>query len=106
MADTNCTGSADPIACLRAVPLNQLMTAVNTFPNLFSYTSVILGWQPSVDGDFIVRDPQLSIQQGLYAKVCLQVFFSFRLLPAEEFFCQVPFVTGDCDDEGTYVNPS
>ena len=77
MADTNCTGSIDAIACLRAVPLDQLMTAVNTFPSVFSYTSVKLGWQPSVDGDFIVRDPQLSIQQGLYAKVCLPSCFFF-----------------------------
>ena len=77
VADTNCTGSADPIACLRAVPLDQLMTAINTFPNVFSYTSATLGWQPSIDGDFIVRDPQVSVQQGIYAKVRPQVVFFF-----------------------------
>jgi Carboxylesterase family len=85
VADTNCTGSADTIACLRAVPIDQLMTAINTFPNLFSYTSFLLGWQPSVDGDFIVRDPQVSVQQGIYAKACLQVLFSFCFSPAEGF---------------------
>jgi acetylcholinesterase len=73
------------IACLRAVPLDQLMTAVNTFPNVFSYTSVRLGWQPSVDGEVIVRDPQLSIQQGLYAKVCPHFSFYFRASPTHGF---------------------
>ena len=50
------------------------MTAINKAPNTFSYTSVRLGWQPSVDGHFIVRDPQISLKKGLYAKVRLQVF--------------------------------
>ena len=74
VADTECTGSADLIACLRAVPFNKLMTAINKSPNFLSYTSVRLGWQPSVDGNLIVRDPQVSLQKGLYAKVCLQIF--------------------------------
>ena len=71
VADTKCTGSADLIACLRAVPFDKLMTAINKAPNTFSYTSVRLGWQPSVDGHFIVRDPQISLQKGLFAKVRL-----------------------------------
>ena len=49
------------------------MTAVNKSPNAFSFTSVRLGWQPSVDGQIIVRSPQESLQKGLYAKVRFQV---------------------------------
>ena len=102
VADTECTGSADLIACLRTVPFDNLMTAINKSPNFFSYTSVRHGWQPSVDGDFVVRDPQVSLQTGQYAKVRLLIFLPFfRSLRA--IFWQVPFVTGDCDDEGTYV---
>ncbi|KAF8815491.1 carotenoid ester lipase precursor [Phlegmacium glaucopus] len=80
VADTSCTGSADLIACLRAVPFSALMTAVNKSPTDFSF-STRLRWQPSVDGHLIVRNPYVSILKGLYAKV--------------------PLVTGDCDDEGT-----
>ena len=79
VADTNCTGSADLVACLRTVTLDKLMTAINKAPNSFLYTKVLLGYQPSVDGDFIVRDPQVSLQKGLYAKVLLQVFLTFFL---------------------------
>ena len=79
VADTECTGSADLIACLRTVPFDKLMTAINKSPNFLSYTSVRSGWQPSVDGDFIVRDPQLSLQKGLYAKVRFQVLLHLTL---------------------------
>ena len=43
--------------------------------------SLALVWLPRVDGDFLVDDPQKLVQQGKVARV--------------------PFVTGDCDDEGT-----
>uniref|UniRef100_A0A8H7XXZ4 Carboxylic ester hydrolase n=1 Tax=Psilocybe cubensis TaxID=181762 RepID=A0A8H7XXZ4_PSICU len=86
LANTGCTGSADPIACLRAVPFDVLGDAMNLSDSLFSFASRIIPWQPTVDGDFIKRDPQVSIQKGLYAKV--------------------PFITGDCDDEGTLFSLS
>ncbi|KDR82068.1 hypothetical protein GALMADRAFT_135442 [Galerina marginata CBS 339.88] len=81
VSNTGCTGSADPIACLRAVPFNTLSNAINQSPGIFSYASLQLAWPPTVDGQFIVRNPQVSIQQGSYAKV--------------------PIIAGDCDDEGT-----
>ena len=59
------------------------MTAVNKSPNSFSLTSVRLGWQPSVDGQIIVRNPQESLQQGLSAKVGPHFFF-FILRPLIE----------------------
>ena len=43
--------------------------------------SLVLVWFPRVDGDFLVDDPQKLVQQGKVARI--------------------PFVTGDCDDEGT-----
>jgi hypothetical protein len=68
VADTGCTGSADLIACLRTIPLDTLMTAVNKAPTFISFNGQVR-WQPSVDGHLIVRDPLVSVQKGLYAKV-------------------------------------
>ncbi|KAF8955416.1 carotenoid ester lipase precursor [Flammula alnicola] len=81
VTNTGCTGSANPIQCLRAVPFAQLGAAINGSPGFLTETSIQLAYQPSIDGEFLIRDPQISIQQGLYARV--------------------PLVTGDCDDEGT-----
>jgi carboxylesterase type B len=86
VTNTGCTGSPNLIACLRAVPFDQLSTAMDLSPNIFSFMSLQLAWNPSVDGQFILRNPQESIQQGLYTRV--------------------PFVTGDCDDEGTIFSLS
>ena len=68
VADTGCTGSADLIACLRTVPLDTLMTAVNKSPNFLSFNSQSR-WQASVDGHLIARNPLVSVQKGLFAKV-------------------------------------
>jgi carboxylesterase type B len=43
--------------------------------------SVDLVWLPRVDGVFLVDDPQKLLQRGEVARI--------------------PFVSGDCDDEGT-----
>ena len=77
IADTGCTGSADPIACLRTVPFDTLMTAIDKSPNIFSSTTQHK-WHPSVDGHFIARSPYVSIRNGLYAKVCPQFYFLFH----------------------------
>lgn len=68
VADTGCTGSADLIACLRTIPLDTLMTAVNKAPTFLSFNSQTR-WQASVDGHLIVRNPLVSVQKGLFAKV-------------------------------------
>ncbi|TFK62937.1 alpha/beta-hydrolase [Pluteus cervinus] len=81
VADTGCTGSANLIACLRALSFEDLSNAIDQTPGLFAFQSLNTTWGPSVDGEVIVRDPQVSVLEGKYAKV--------------------PFVTGDCDDEGT-----
>lgn len=69
VANTGCTGHSDPIACMRAVPFDNFTEAINLSPNLFSFSSLAIPWQPTIDGHVIVRDPQVSIQKGLYAKV-------------------------------------
>ena len=43
--------------------------------------SLAFAWQPRADGYFLADDPQKLVRQGKVARI--------------------PFVTGDCDDEGT-----
>ncbi|KIJ40555.1 hypothetical protein M422DRAFT_230113 [Sphaerobolus stellatus SS14] len=86
IAATGCTGSKDVLACLKAVPFDTFQNAVNESPNLFSFTSLQLVWQPRVDGEFIKENPQDSIAQGAFSKV--------------------PLINGDCDDEGTLFSLS
>lgn len=81
VANTNCSSETNKLMCLRTVPFDKLGEAMNLSPSVFSYTAINLPWIPTVDGNFIKRDPQESIRQGLYAKV--------------------PILAGDCDDEGT-----
>ncbi|OAX38437.1 alpha beta-hydrolase [Rhizopogon vinicolor AM-OR11-026] len=78
---TGCAGSSDTLQCLREVPYDTLMNATKNTPNLFSYQSLAIAWLPRVDGVFLTADPQQLVLQGSVA--------------------DIPFVTGDCDDEGT-----
>lgn len=48
---------------------------------LFAYQSLELAWLPRVDGVFLTASPFQLVAQGSVAPI--------------------PFVTGDCDDEGT-----
>ncbi|KAG0696092.1 Alpha/Beta hydrolase protein [Suillus ampliporus] len=79
--NTNCTSSSDTLQCLREVPYDTLMLAINQTPNIFSYQGLLLAWLPRVDGVFLTADPQNLVLQGSVA--------------------DVPFITGNCDDEGT-----
>ncbi|OBZ71164.1 Lipase 4 [Grifola frondosa] len=81
VAETGCSSAADTLQCLRQVPLDQLMEAVNKSPGIFSFQSLKLTWLPRVDGIFLSDTPQQLVLQGSVA--------------------DIPFVTGDCDDEGT-----
>ncbi|PCH39075.1 sterol esterase [Wolfiporia cocos MD-104 SS10] len=78
---TGCSQQADTLDCLRRAPAEQIIAAVNMTPNSNGYTAHNLAWQPRLDGDIFVRNPQRSMMMGLYAKV--------------------PIISGDCDDEGT-----
>ncbi|KAI0790998.1 carotenoid ester lipase precursor [Abortiporus biennis] len=79
--ETGCTGAADTLECLRQVPFEILKAAVDQSPAIFSFQSLKLAWLPRADGTFITAPPQSLVQQGQVSSV--------------------PFVTGDCDDEGT-----
>jgi acetylcholinesterase len=78
---TGCSGSSDTLECLRDAPYDILKAAVNNTPSIFSYQSVALAWPPRVDGVFLVDDPQKLLKRGEVARI--------------------PFVSGECDDEGT-----
>ncbi|KAK6988852.1 carboxylic ester hydrolase [Favolaschia claudopus] len=78
---TQCTGAKDTLDCLRRVPFDSIMAAVNNTPTISSYRSVNLLWAPHIDGDVVARDAWTSINQGLYAKI--------------------PLISTMCDDEGT-----
>ncbi|KAG0703413.1 Alpha/Beta hydrolase protein [Suillus ampliporus] len=77
---TGCAGSSDTLQCLREVPYNTLMLAANQIPNLLTYQGLPT-WFPQVDGAFLTAHPQDLILQGSIA--------------------DIPFITGNSDDEGT-----
>ncbi|KIJ15043.1 hypothetical protein PAXINDRAFT_169423 [Paxillus involutus ATCC 200175] len=81
VSETRCLSASDTLQCLREVPYETLLDAVNQSPSMFSYQSTVLAWQPRVDGVFLTDEPQKLVQQGSVA--------------------DVPFVNGVCDDEGT-----
>ncbi|KAJ7268043.1 carotenoid ester lipase precursor [Mycena rebaudengoi] len=86
VSDTGCSGKADTLACLRTVPYATLKAAQDKSPFIFSYQSLVLAWLPRADGVFLTDNPQRLVQQGKVANI--------------------PFITGDCDDEGTLFSLS
>ncbi|KAJ7051684.1 Alpha/Beta hydrolase protein [Mycena amicta] len=81
-----CSSASDTLACLRTVPYATLKAAQDATPFIFAYQSLLLSWLPREDGTFLTANPQVLVQQGKVATV--------------------PFVTGDCDDEGTLFSLS
>ncbi|EMD39510.1 hypothetical protein CERSUDRAFT_80903 [Gelatoporia subvermispora B] len=79
--DTGCFGTADTLECLRQVPYEKLKAAVDKSPNLSSTQGVNLPWLPRADGIFLTAPPQHLMLNGSVA--------------------DIPFISGDCDDEGT-----
>ncbi|KAK0237817.1 Alpha/Beta hydrolase protein [Armillaria nabsnona] len=82
--ETGCNTSNSVINCLRDVPYDTLMAAINTLPSVFNYSSLNLAFQPYNDGLLLDRNAQKAVQQGRFA--------------------HVPFVTGSCADEGTFFS--
>ncbi|KAH9910175.1 carotenoid ester lipase precursor [Epithele typhae] len=78
---TGCQGAPDTLQCLRNVDFDVLKKAVDASPSILSYQSLRLAWLPRVDGVFLTDAPQQLVLDGSVA--------------------DVPFVSGDCDDEGT-----
>ncbi|KAJ7660449.1 carotenoid ester lipase precursor [Mycena rosella] len=83
---TGCSGAADTLECLRTVPYATLKAAQDASPFIFSYQSLVLTWLPREDGVFLTDNPQRLVQQGKVSNI--------------------PFITGDCDDEGTLFSLS
>ncbi|TDL19967.1 carotenoid ester lipase precursor [Rickenella mellea] len=79
VVDAGCATALDTLNCLANVPLAKLTAAINLSPNFFQ--TLNQPWVPRVDGDFIPETPYKLISAGQVAPV--------------------PFVNGDCDDEGT-----
>ncbi|KAK0203479.1 sterol esterase [Desarmillaria ectypa] len=82
--ETGCNTSGSVIDCLRDVPYDTLMTAINTLPPVFNYTSLNLAFQPYNDGLILAQNAQKAVQQGQFA--------------------QVPSVAGSCADEGSFFS--
>lgn len=79
----NCNHS-DPVislACLRKAPYNAILAAVDQTPGVLSYQSLRNAWLPRTDGVFITKDAQVLVSEGKIATI--------------------PFIIGDCDDEGS-----
>ncbi|KAF7357370.1 Carboxylic ester hydrolase [Mycena sanguinolenta] len=81
-----CSSASDTLECLRTVPYASLKAAQDASPFIFAYQSLVLAWLPREDGTFLTDAPQALVQQGKVANV--------------------PFITGDCDDEGTLFSLS
>ncbi|OCH85829.1 carotenoid ester lipase precursor, partial [Obba rivulosa] len=80
VAAVGCAPTDDTLECLREVPYAQLQTAiVSTEPSFPQAQNV--PWQPRIDGDCLVDSGTNLVQQGSVANI--------------------PFINGDCDDEGT-----
>ncbi|KAI0060460.1 alpha/beta-hydrolase [Artomyces pyxidatus] len=83
---TGCDRSKDTLQCLRTVPYATLKAAVDQSPNFFAYQALVLAWLPRVDGIFLKAPPQHLVLQGSVANV--------------------PFISGNCDDEGSLFSVS
>ncbi|KAF4581408.1 hypothetical protein EYR40_009693 [Pleurotus pulmonarius] len=79
--NTGCSDESDTLACLRALDYEILKGAVDQTPSITGYNTLVLPWLPRTDGTFIKEDGQRLVQQGKIANV--------------------PYIVGDCDDEGT-----
>ncbi|KAG2009795.1 carotenoid ester lipase [Coprinopsis cinerea AmutBmut pab1-1] len=79
--DTGCADATDTLQCLRTVPYDRLKAAIDSTPGIFDYQSLRLTWLPREDGVFLTDEPLKLVQQGKVANI--------------------PYVNGNCDDEGT-----
>ncbi|KAF9035922.1 carotenoid ester lipase precursor [Panaeolus papilionaceus] len=69
VTQTGCTNTTSTLDCLRKVPFEKLKAAVDTFPDFFSYQSLVLSWQPTVDGVFLSESPNQLIPEGKIAQI-------------------------------------
>ncbi|EIM86929.1 carotenoid ester lipase precursor [Stereum hirsutum FP-91666 SS1] len=76
-----CSNKTDTLQCLREVPFSVFNDVSNETYSSFAFQSLNLAFEPRADGIFLTDTPQQLVLKGEVANV--------------------PFVTGDCDDEGT-----
>ncbi|KAI0365186.1 alpha/beta-hydrolase [Pilatotrama ljubarskyi] len=81
VANTTCRGSDDTLDCLRRLPTDELLAAAATLPSLFDISGLDEPWKPHADGVFLEAPPQQLVLANSVANV--------------------PFLSGDCLDEGT-----
>ncbi|KZV67243.1 alpha/beta-hydrolase [Peniophora sp. CONT] len=75
-------GDGSVFDCLRNVSLDAIRAAQDASGSVFGYGGLMgIPWWPSSDGDFLIAPPQQLLMHGSVA--------------------DIPFITGDCDDEGT-----
>ena len=65
---TGCAGSSDTLACLRTVPFQDLLDAVNLTPNGSGFQSLQLPYEPRTDGVFLKENAQALLSSGRFAK--------------------------------------
>jgi len=78
---TGCGSSEDSLSCLKTVPYDTLIGAVNTMAMALADQALNLAWAPRIDGLIFTESPGDSVKAGRFAKI--------------------PIISGDCDDEGT-----
>lgn len=69
VALVGCASSADTLACLRGLPAETIVDAVQKMPNLLGYDSFRLPFQPRRDDGLWPEDPLLALAKGKYMKV-------------------------------------
>ncbi|SJK98687.1 uncharacterized protein ARMOST_01956 [Armillaria ostoyae] len=67
--ETGCDTSDSVIDCLRDVPYDTFMAAINTLPSVFNYSSLNVAFQPYNDGLLLDQNAQKAVQQGRFAHV-------------------------------------
>ncbi|EAA30450.1 hypothetical protein GE21DRAFT_9892 [Neurospora crassa] len=79
--NAGCSGAADTLACLRALPYETFLKAANSVPGILSYNSVALSYLPRPDGKALTQSAD-------------------KLMLAKKY-AAVPMIIGDQEDEGT-----
>ncbi|KAI6380811.1 hypothetical protein MCOR25_001485 [Pyricularia grisea] len=80
----DCSGQADTLKCLRALPYEKFLKAVTAPPGFLGYNSVALSYLPRPDGKVLTASPDV-------------------LLLGKRYY-PVPMIIGDQEDEGTLLS--
>lgn len=84
--NAGCLGASDTLDCLRNVPYQRFLDAVNSVPSILSYNSLANSYLPRPDGHVLTDSPDVLQAAGRYYAV--------------------PMIIGDQEDEGTLFSLS